>query len=213
MMMKFKTKLAVVSTAVILTLNSFFANKLHGQEFSAQVLSGTYKNATQPMLGIGFAAQKPLSDKLSAGFDLTFAASPKPDAIEAAQLWLSYKLGDSSNVSISPFLYKDRFYSVSQYGAGVVLSIGKLNLIAEYDEPKTYGAMVSYRIPAGDFTISPKLISLRFSDKAVDLFGGELKVSYDAGKNVHLFMKVKTLDLLTSGKCTTNAQAGVNIGL
>ena len=100
----------------------------------------------------------------------------------------------------------------------MVVSLGHLNLIAEYEAPKTeqdlktWAEGVSCKFVIRNLTLTPKAIFAQFSGKFIDVLGGEIKLSYSSG-NWGPFFKVKVLDFLSTGQCSTNMQGGVQLKL
>ncbi len=217
--MKMKNLTLAVAAVAIMTTSALFPKRANAQELSAQIVGGSYKNGTEQMVGLGFAAKKPLNDKITAGFDLTFAVSKSKDIVESAQIWASFKLGGNSNISLTPYLWKNNFYGVDPYGVGLVASLGNIDVIGEYDKPKTaadpntFAEAVCYKLSLGKLNLFPKLIGVQFSNKVFDMLGLELKASYNAGRGIAPFVIVKTMDLLETGKCSTNLQGGMSVQL
>ncbi len=202
-------KIASFAAAGIVALSVLLPSNSRAQEMTGKVFGSAQKNGTEFVAGAGFAAQKPLTSRLSAEFDVAFAKSNQTDIVEAAQISFTYKLGDSSNTSITPYVWKDRFYGVDPYGAGLDVSIGKLDAFVEYDEPKVWIVGGTYAFGAGKFTIVPKAAAVNLGDKLVDVLMGELKLSYSARANgLTPFIKFKVTDHLAGGTISTSAQAG-----
>jgi len=209
--------MAATAAALFLINGSLLSpSKSNAQDLSMQIAGTSYKNSKEHSLSLGFSSKKPLSSNFEAGFDLSLAISSNPDIVESYQFQLAYNA--SERLSITPYFWKDRFYGVDPYAVGMVVSIGKLNLIAEYEAPKTdadpkvWAEGISYGIGMGKFTLTPKLIFSQLGDKVVDVLGGEIKLSYDAD-SFKPFAKAKTLGFLSTGACSTNLQAGLSIPL
>ena len=214
--MKINKFAALATTLTVISLATLCPRKAQGQELSAQVVGGSYKNASESMVGVGFAAKKPILDSAAnAGIDLTLAISKDPNPVEACQFWFSFK--PFENVTLNPYIYKDRFYGVDPYGVGMVASIGGFNLIAEYEAPKVrsdpgaWAEAVNYSFRLGKLDLGPKLIFAQIGNHWVDLLGFECRFSYDIGSNIAPFFKFKTMDMLQTSQFTTNVQAGVGI--
>jgi len=207
------TALAMTAAALVF-LHLAPAQKAAAQEFEVQATGTTYRNGKENRLAAGFAAKKPLSERIWVGFDLALSTGPKNDIVESYQFWLSYGL--TEKISVTPYFWKDRFYGVDPFAAGAVVSIGKLNLIAEWECPKTsndptvWAEGISYSIGIERAVVTPKVIFAQYAGKAFDAVGMEIKGSYGI-HSLTPFLKVKAMGDIATGKISVNAQGGIAV--
>ena len=209
--------MAIAATATALVFLNFMPlQRAKAQELTVQATGTTYQNGKVNRVALGFAASKPLTEKMQVGFDFSISSSPKEDIVESYQAWFSYCISDK--ILVTPYFWKDRFYAVDPYAAGAVVSIGRLNIIAEWEAPKTnndptvWAEGISYTFNIGCATVTQKLIFAQYLGHVFDAVGLEVKGSYQMGQWMP-FLKVKMMDDIAFGEISTNAQVGLNLKL